>query len=208
MTNPERAGLGPPFVRAGDLTGGDVIDLGGIPSVVLHVEVGPRAEPGDPRTVWVRLEGAVHARPWLETDPVRLVSDVNGRILWTEHRAAVEHARHATDLAGLHAEVGAAILAGWHPVRSLPAGPSVVYLAVVTATATAGGPVPLSVIGDLVDLERSTVRDHLSTLTAAGAVEQVTPTSDRPGTGRAHLYRPSPVDVPDRDGLVSTCPQP
>lgn len=192
MSHLERAALGPPLGRAGDLEPGDAIDLGGIPHVVAEIVAGPRAEPGDPRTVWLRFEHGGPARPMLEDDPVRLLSDLGSRALWSEERRSEERRALRNELPNLHRDVGRAVLAAWPRVADVRAGRAVVYLALVTSTTLAAGPVPAEPVARLTRLDGSTVRHHLRDLIADGLVEG---TYDPESRGRAYLYRPSAVDV-------------
>lgn len=188
----ERAALGPPLGRAGDLQTGDAIDLGGVPVVVLEVVEGPRAEPGDPRTVWVRLEHGGPARPMLADDPVRMISDLGARAVWSEDRRSAEREAHRNELPNLHRDVGRAVLAAWRRAADLSAGLAVAYLAVVTASSLASGPVPADTVARLLRLDGSTARHHLRGLVDAGLLEVVR-------EQRRHLYRPSIVDGPSDD---------
>lgn len=192
MSHLERAALGPPLGRAGDLEPGDAIDLGGIPHVVVDVVPGPRAEPGDPRTLWLRFEHGGPARPMLEDDPVRMLTDLGSRAVWTERRRAEERDDRRHELPNLHRDVGTAVLAAWPRIADVRAGRAVVYLALVTSTTLAAGPVPAEAVARLTRLDGSTVRYHLRDLIADGLVEG---TYDPERRGRAHRYRPSAVDV-------------
>lgn len=184
----ERARLGPPFVRAVELAPGDVVDLGGIPWRVDDVLIGPRAEPGDPRTVWIRLDGATHARPYLEDDPVAVLTALDGRAPWTHEARDRARAAEAADREHLERSVGAAVLASWGAARDLPSARTLVFLAAVVASALAGDGASSGRVRDLAGTSDPTVQSHLRALVADGLLER----SQVPGSAPpAYRYRPT-----------------
>lgn len=192
----ERAALGPPFVRAGEIVRGDVVDLGGIPHLIVDVLEGPRAEPTDPRTVWLVLEGPAPARPFLDDDPIRILSDPDGRALWSTERRERHRAEQVETLADVQRQIGEALLDCWPAVRALHAAPARVYLATVIGAATAGRPIPLARIGDLAGTDGAAVRRYVKALVDDGRLE-------RHVDGKRYTYSPSPVDVPGLGRVVS-----